>query len=173
MEMPEATHSDIISRVGMTCLRALRSDGAWQKIGYSKRPRVGSFFQRFRPAWKVNLDIRVAETMLAALTAAHAAAGKIRYDQASEVVAWYIVQADLARMLGYATPDECFWHLSNSIAEYRETPVEAWSDLIFRQMAPNAIPDRKFRDQVLPGCIRFSEIVKKMVVHSKRENAPS
>ena len=90
----------------------------------------------------------------------------------SEVVAWYIVPADLARTLGYASPDECFRHLSNSIAEYRETPVEDWWQLIFRQIASNAIPDRKFRDQILPGCIRFSEIVKKMVVHSQRENAP-
>jgi hypothetical protein len=111
--------------------------------------------------------------MLAALTAAHAAAGRISYGQVSEVIAWYIGQADLARTLGYATPDECFWHLSNNIAEYRETPVGDWSDVVFRQVAPNAIPDKKFRNRILPGCIRFAQIVQMMVLHLRRENVPS
>lgn len=136
------TRSDTVSKVAVTCLQTLLSDKAWQDIGYSRRPRIGAFFQRFRPAWKVNLENRIAETMLAALTAAHAVAGRITYSQVSEVIAWYVGQADLARTLGYTSPDECFLHLSNSIAEYRETPVGDWLDVIFRQMAPNSIPDK-------------------------------
>jgi hypothetical protein len=164
METPEQGSSEA-SNVAVTCLKILLSDEAWRDIGFTRRPRVGALFQRFRPAWKVNLENRVAQTMLAALTAAHATAGKISYDSVPEVIAAYTGRPDMAAQFGYASPDEGIRHLSQLVAEYLETPVGDWHILIATQIGSNMIPDKKQSARILFGCIKFSEVVKMMVVH--------
>jgi hypothetical protein len=168
MENPEQGSSDAISNVVLTCLEILLSDEAWRDIGFTRRPRIGALFQRFRPAWKVNLENRVAQTMLAALTAAHATAGKFSYDNVPEVIAAYTGRPDMAAQLGYASPDEGVRHLSQSVAEYLRTPVGDWHILIARQIAPNIIPDKKLSARILFGCVRFSEVVTMMVLHLRK-----
>jgi hypothetical protein len=101
--------------------------------------------------------------MLAVLTAAHIAAGRISSDEMSEVIAKYISPADLARALGYATPTEGFRCLSEAIKGYCKIPVGEWRVLIAKQIAPFEIPDKKLASRILLGTVRFSEVMRVMV----------
>ena len=105
--------------------------------------------------------------MLAALTAAHVVAGRISHDEMPGVIAKYISRSDLARALGYATPDEGLRRLFEAVDEYCKTPFGDWHLLITNQIAPNTIPDKKLANRILFGCLRFSEVVRTMVTHLK------
>jgi hypothetical protein len=159
---------DTAEDVARACLKTFLSDEAWQDIGFSKRPRVGLLLQKFRPAWKMELENRVAQTMLAALTATYVATGRINYNQLREIVLFYTGKADMARALGYPSTYEAARELFDHTVEYSKCPINDWSTVIAGHVAPAAIPDKKLSAQIFFGCVRFAEVMKLMVLHLGR-----
>ncbi len=163
--------SGAVSNVVATCLTFVLSDEAWQDIGFPRRPRFGAFFQRFRPKWKTDLENRVTQEILAAVTAAHALAGRITFDEIPRIIAEYTASADLAAALGYSSRNEGRRRLSETIAQYCKTPIRDWNTMIANHMALNAIPDKKVSTRLLFGCIRFSENLGNMVLILRRDGS--
>ena len=82
------------------------SDEPWRDIGFSKRPRYGKFFQRFRARWKTDLEKRTLQEMLAAFTAAYVVAGRVSSDKVLSIVGAYTARADILTALGYSSREE-------------------------------------------------------------------
>lgn len=155
--------TDAVSGVVVTCLSTLLSDDAWQDFGFVKRPRHGSFFQNFRPTWKIDLENKVIQEMLSTLTAAHVLADRITSEDIPRIIAAYTARADLVASLGYSSRDESAQHLAERIACYRKTPLADWHIVIAKRIAPNSIPDKKLSARVLIGCVRFSIHISHMI----------
>jgi hypothetical protein len=96
--------NDAILNVAATCLDTSLRDEAWQDLGFSKRPKYGAFFQRFRAKWKVDLEKSILQEMIILFTAAHLLAGKIRDSDIDDLVSLYTdgygSVTDLFRTLG-------------------------------------------------------------------------
>lgn len=168
MKMHPQQQSDTVSDVVAACLTIVLSDEAWRDIGFARRPRLGAFFQRFRPTWKTDLENRATQEILAAVTAAHAVAGRVTSDDIPKVIDAYTASADLATALGYSSRDEGARHLSEVITQYCKTPIRDWHALIANHIAPNAIPDKKLSARLSFGCIQFSQNLGSMVLTLKQ-----
>ena len=68
--------SDAVNKVGAYCLAAALMDEPWQDLGFRRRPKHGRFIQRFRPSWKVALEKRVLQQIIAVFTAVHVKRGR-------------------------------------------------------------------------------------------------
>jgi hypothetical protein len=68
---------DSDNTVAATCLGMLLTDEPWQDFGFSKRPKHGAYSQRFRSTWKVELERRILQEMLAVFTAAYVVSGRV------------------------------------------------------------------------------------------------
>jgi hypothetical protein len=160
--------SDALGNVVATCLSMLLSNEAWQDFGFAKCPRHGRFFERFRPAWKSDLEKKLIQEMLSAFTVVHALADRIAYEDIPSVIAAYTERPDVVTALGYSTRDEFVQHLSERIAHYRRTPHDDWHTLIANRIDPNSIPDKTLSAGVLVGCVRFSINVRAMILVLRR-----
>ena len=164
-----AAISDAVSDVVATCLGSVLSNEAWQDIGFANRPRHGAFFQRFRPRWKIDLEKRVTQEMLATFTAAHAIAGRVSSDDIPSVIAAYTARGDVVVALGYSSRPEGVRHLTETITQYCRTPIRDWHTLFMKRIAPDTIPEKKLSARLLIGCIRFSQNLGNMVLILRRD----
>lgn len=154
---------DSVRRVVAQCCRTVLANEPWQDIGFPKRPRRGAFFQRFRPTWKVTLEKKVFQEMLAVFTAAHVAGGAVQGSDISEVVEAYTATPELVRALGFESRDHARRHLSESIETYVRTPSRQWSAVLCSRIDPNSVPDRAVGARLLLGCAQFGLNVEGMV----------
>jgi hypothetical protein len=163
--------SDAVSGVIAICLRTILSNEPWQDIGFAKRPRSGALFRRFRPRWKVDLERRVIQEMLATFTAAHAVAGRVAPDEISRIIAGYTARDDVVVALGYQSRAEGVRHLTESIAQYCGAPTKDWHSIIAARVAPSSIPDKKLSARLFVGCIRFSQNLSNMIFILRRSSS--
>jgi hypothetical protein len=161
--------SDPTADVVITCFRTVFSDEPWRDIGFAKRPRYGAFFQRFRSAWRTDLEKRTIQEMLATLTAAHVLAGRVSLDDIPTIIAAYTARPDVATALGYSSREESTRHLSQTIAQYCKTPIGDWAGVIAKRLAPASIPDKALSASLLVGCVRFSQNLGSMVLVLRRD----
>jgi len=147
----------------VTCFSMILKDEPWQDFGFSKRPKYGAYVRRFRRRWKVDLEKRVLQEMLAVFTAAYVVANRITFDSIPNVIAAYVEKAEILNALGYASRDEGIQHLTQSIARYRNLPLRDWATPILERINPTSIPDKKLAARLLVGCIRFAQNVGGMV----------
>lgn len=152
-----------VRSVVATCCRTILMDEPWQDLGFPKRPRYGSLFQRFRPAWKVAVEKRVVQEMLAALTAVHIVAGAVPEDEVSDIVDAYTSFPEVAEALGYASTEEAKQRLRGAIEKYVAEPTDRWSALLARRVDPNSLPERADAARLLVGCAQFGLNLQRMV----------
>lgn len=146
---------DSDNTVVATCLGMLLTDEPWQDFGFSKRPKYGAYFQRFRPKWKVDLEQRIVQEMLAVFTAAYVVAGRVPSGNTPNIISAYLEKTDVVKALGYVSRDEGVQRLTQSIAKYQVLPIREWHTLILERVNPTSIPDKKFSARLLLGCIHF------------------
>lgn len=158
---PEMT--DAIRQTAVTCLRGAMADEPWQDLGFRKRPKYGSFIQKLRSTWKVDLEKKVLREILISFTAAHVVGGALSREELREVVSVYSSSSDAIRALGYSSEEQASQDLSESIAQYIATPLEGWNRLLFARLSPQAIPDKRLSGRVLVGCAQFGINLKSMV----------
>jgi hypothetical protein len=162
---------DETSDVVATCFMMVLSDEPWRDIGFSKRPRCGAFFQRFRAAWKTDLEKRTIQEMLAAFTAAHAVAGRVSPDGIRSIIAAYTARPDVLTALGYSSREEGVRHLTETTADYCRTPIRDWASIAVKGIEPSSIPDKALSARLLVGCIQFSQNLGNMVLVLRRHPA--
>jgi hypothetical protein len=155
--------TDAIQELVVTCFSMVMSDEPWQDLGFSKRPRYGAFFQRFRSGWKVQLEKKALQEMLATFTAAHVLAGVVASDDIPKIVATYTVRPDVVRSLGYSSKEEGVGHLNTSIAKYLAAPPDEWSVLLTNRLDPRSVPDKKASARLFVGCAQFGTNMRRMI----------
>lgn len=144
---------DAVIDVASSCLSAVLRDEAWQGFGFAKRPAHGAFFQRLRPRWKIELEKRVLQEMLASLTAAHILENCISSEDVPGVIDAYTSRPGAVAALGYTSPEEGSRQLTQSITEYQNTPLAEWQILLFQRIDAASIPNRKLSARLLLGCV--------------------
>lgn len=154
---------DAVRKVVGACCHTVLMDEPWQDLGFPKRPKYGAFIQRFRPTWKVALEKKTLQEMLAVLTAAHILGGAVPDSDIPDVVEAYTATSDLIDALGYPSRDEARRQVRESIEKYIETPSDQWSAVLCSRIDPNSLPDRAAGARLLLGCAQFGLNMQRMV----------
>jgi hypothetical protein len=167
--------TDTIESVALACLNAVMKDEPWIAFGFTARPpfllgNVNTFFQKLRSPWKRDLENTIAQQILATFTAAYVIAGHISSNDIPQVIEAY-TKVGLTP-LGYRSNDEGVKHLAKMIAQYHNTPIRNWSDLIAKQIDPMSIPDKKLRAAVMVGCIKYEHGMGGLFLALKQEPLP-
>lgn len=160
--------------VAASVLQVVLRDEAWQDLGFAGRPRHGSFFQRFRPEWRVCLEKSVLKQMVAVLTAAHVTARVVRDQQVPEVVRLLVDGPGgtpaLWPALGYTSRAEAMQDLLLSINGYVRCPPANWGAELNDRLDPASVPDQKLAGRLFLGVARFSLTVQDMVPILRAQN---
>jgi hypothetical protein len=154
----------VISETSAACLSAVFRDEPWQDFGFPKRPRDGAWAGSFRPQWRVDLEQKVLQQMLSALTAAHVLAGKIPRDAIGSCVTAYTSKPDVAIAFGFGSQAEGVARLKEVIEEYVASPPEQWSRILRSHIRPETSPDKKFASRLFLGCTKFGISAKNAIV---------
>jgi hypothetical protein len=152
-----------ISEASAACLSAVFRDEPWQDFGFPKRPQEGAWAGSFRPQWRVDLERKVLQQMLSALTAAHVLAGKIPRDSIGACVTAYTSKADVAMAFGFASQAEGVERLKEVVEEYVSSPPEQWSRILRTHIRPELSPDKKFASKLSLGCMKFGIAAKNAI----------
>ncbi len=145
-----------LSGVCANCLELALRDEPWQNFGFQRSPSYLWLFRRFRAAWKVELERRLAREMLVAFTSAHLAAGVVALDEIDAIVTAYADQPEVIAELGYRSVEEAVENLTGSIRQYARTPPANWGALITDRVNPHSIPDKRVSERVFDGCLQFA-----------------
>lgn len=152
-----------IRGVVATCCHTILMDEPWQDLGFPKRPRYGSFFQRFRPEWKVAIEKRVVQEMLAAVTAVHIVGGAVSKSDVHDIVDAYTSLPEVVAALGYGSAEEAGQRLHDAIEKYIVEPTDRWPALLTLRIDPNSLPERAVAARLLVGCVQFGMNLQRMV----------
>jgi hypothetical protein len=158
--------------VCISCLEMARRDEPWQVFGFGGR-RFWNRLRAFRPAWKIALEARIFQEMLAAFTAVHAVAGQITADDNALVVRIYTSWIETFASLGFSSYETAVVRLKESITQYQQTPLDHWPELIARRIDARAVPNKRLSVRLLAGCDRFAEIAAKMILLLPQGPAPN
>lgn len=154
----------MVREVAATCLRTALTNEPWQDLGFSKRPRYGAYFQRFRPKWRVTIENKVLKELVIVFTAAHVVAGAATPDDITEIVAFYASRADMVHSMGYMSQHDATQHMTVSIRQYLGSSPSQWHTLLFQRLDPASLPDKKMRARLVVGCVQFGRSLQNMVV---------
>jgi hypothetical protein len=144
-----------ISEASAACLRAVLRDEPWQDFGFPKRPKDGGWAGNFRPQWRVDLERKVLQQMVSALTAAHVVAGRIPRDSIDSCVTAYTSKPDVAIAFGFPSQAEGIARLKEVIEQYVSSPPEQWPQILRTHIQPETSPDKKFASRLSLGCMKF------------------
>lgn len=145
------------------CLGTVLKDEPWQDFGFRKRPRYGAWFQRFRAKWRVELEKRVLQEMLSALTAAYIVSGKLPKNFAERAANVYTANVGIAAALGFSSQDQGALQVKHAIDEYVSSPPEQWSQILYARIRPDTLPDKELGAKLFLGCAQFGDTAKNMI----------
>jgi hypothetical protein len=144
-------------------------DEAWQDMGFKRRPKYGALLERFRPAWRVNLEDSVLREMLILFTVAHIAAGVVGKDQIEDLIRIYVAgpdgNSDLWKTFGYPSRTDAESHFRAAISKYLESGMQDWLQMLPSRLGTLEVPDRKLAGRLTVGAIEFAQNVQNMVLH--------
>ena len=155
---------DPVRKVVATCLSTALTDEPWQDLGFSKRPKYGAYFERFRPKWRVTIENKVLKELVIVFTAAYVVAGVVTPDDITEIVALYTCRADVVRSMGYMSQHDATQHMTASIRQYLGSSPARWHTLLFQRLDPTSLPDRKMSARLVVGCVQFGQNLQNMIV---------
>jgi hypothetical protein len=164
MQLPSVRLTDSPKVVAAACLSMILENEPWQDFGFSKRPKYGAFFARFRSKWKIDLENRILQEMLAVFTVAYVVADRLTIDDIPNVISVYLQNTDIVKALVYASREDGVEHLTRSIINYRELPLREWQGPMWERIGSIPMLDRKRSARLLLGCIRFRQNVETMVL---------
>jgi hypothetical protein len=152
--------------VATTCLGILLSDDAWRLFGFKKRPRYGAWVNRFRPAWKVELEDAITQGMLAETIAAHLVSGRVSQSETQRLTAWIVSDMAIVTSLGFGSREQAVLQLMESITAFADAPLRGgWSQMLLDSVKRIAIPDKKGLGLLTIGCVKFEEWMINLVLH--------
>ena len=163
--------SDVELRVAGRALQAMLSNEPWEDLGIGKRPKVGKFFQRFRPTWRVELEHRIAQEMLAMFSAAFLLAEDISVESAATLAAIYTSTPDASTAFGFATQSAGETHLTASIENYMKLNTSGWPASLARRLDLASLPDGKLRARLMVGVIKLCSNIDSMIFGLKSGRA--
>lgn len=144
----------VVAQIANNCFRLASSDGAWQAIGFNRRPRHGLIWRLTTPAWKIALEGRIHREFLLVISAAHLVA----FDSKSEILHqlvnfyWGDDGGRFGRLFNFPSKASC----GRAIDDYAKTPFASWSNLLLDHLEVLAVPDAKLRARLLLGCVEFA-----------------
>jgi hypothetical protein len=155
--------SDAELRIAGRALHAVLSDEPWEDLGIGKRPKVGRFFQRFRPTWRVELEDRIAQEMLAMFSAAFLLAEDISAKSAASLAAIYTSTPDASTAFGFATQSAGATHLTALIESYMKLSIGGWPAVLAQRLGITSLPDTDLRARLMVGIIKLCSNVDSMM----------
>lgn len=165
------TPADVAAAVLQVVLR----DEAWQDLGFARRPRHGSFLQRFRPEWRVHLEKSALKQMIAVLAAAYVSAGVIRRQQLPDMVVLLVDgrcrTPALWPALGYTSRAEAVQDLTSSTNAYARGNPSKWGAEMNERLDPSSIPNEKLAGRLYLGIARFTSTAHDMLAVLRAQNA--
>lgn len=164
-----------IIKVAHDCLEMILQDGPWEDIGYHGRPKYGRLIQRFRPKWKVALELSILREMLAVFSAVHVAAGRLAHSDIASLVELYIdgSEGSLWQTFGFCSRDEARRELRESILLYTETEATKWPYLLAQRLHAFGISDGRMAARLLLGITRFADSSAQMLTRARRADGVS
>ena len=153
------------TKVEQVCLvlwQSLLHEGSWTTLGFPERPKVGSFFNRFRPSWRVQLEERVSLEILGLVGAAHLKGGKIAVSEVPALVAM-VVQRRAWESLGSSSQQEAEQLLASRMLAYAEADVTGWPGMLESGLDFQSIPDRVLWASLAIGVERFPGLLEPLI----------
>lgn len=95
------------------CVSLAFSDDLWRFWGFPKRPKYGSFVNKFRPKWRVELERKLFAEIIISNAAAYVVGGVLDSDGLDEFVRFFTADARLCNCIGRNSST----HLRNDILE--------------------------------------------------------
>ena len=143
------------------CIAAVMKNEPWQNCGFEKRPQQNIWAQGVRPKWQVELEQKLLEQMLSAVTAAYVVSRKVPESFVDTAVKAYSANSDIAPVLGFSS--ELTIRLKQTIGEYVSAPPENWPQLLSSRVKAVELPDKKMTARLSLGCTQFGTTAKNMV----------
>jgi hypothetical protein len=150
-------------RAAFFAMSTALEDQPWRDLGFGKRPRHGSFFQRFRSPWKVELEKAALQQMLAVFVACHVRADLLSMRDIPQVLDILVdgppnLGHELWSSYGYGSRNEARAHLSGAVTAYSRTELQGWPSILHRALAVAGVPDEKMRASLIVGITRFTQV---------------
>lgn len=163
--------SDAELRIAGRALQAMLNDEPWVDLGIGKRPKVGTLFQRFRHQWRVQLEERIAQEMLAMFSAAFLLAEDMSDESAPTLAAIYTSTPDASTAFGFATQSAGATHLTESFENYMKLSTGGWPASLAQRLDITNLPDAELRARLVVGMIKLCSNVESMIRGIKNSNA--
>lgn len=141
---------------------AMRDD-VWRRLGFPRRPRHGTFFRRFRPAWKNSLEYRIFQELTAIATAAQVVSGLIAHELVNRFLAHLFEDPLVAVGFGFDDPFEGKSHMADRIGVYIHSLPSDWSDHFLQQIDPKAIADRRLLGGLICGSAEIGRVANRLI----------
>jgi hypothetical protein len=152
-------------RIAVSCMRMVLSDEPWHDLGYKRRPRYGGILKRLRPQWKVALENKMLQQMIALLSVAYISGfGCTRHLQ-QQLVNKYLATPELITAFGYSSQFDGVSDLNEAIDEYASSDRQGWHKILIGKLDAMNIPDKKVRGRLIVGCITFCRSVEAMTAY--------
>jgi len=142
-------------QIAANCCRMALANEPWQDLGFKGRPRYGAMFRSLRPAWKVALEDKVLQEIIAIFSAAYVIAEADGGDLVEQLVRWYMEKPELSVAFGFHSQVEGAEHLRRAINAYVAASPRDWPNILSHHLPTLAVPDKKLRARLLIGGIQF------------------
>ena len=149
---------DGVARAAHDAMNAFLDDRTWQLLGFAKRPSYGLFWQKFRPAWKVQLEDTVTREIVTMIAVAYARAHLIKLSDVEKVIET-IVNEDSWRSFGFASMQEAQEQFKRSASRYLKMPVENWHEVLVAALGLPDLPDQSLAQRLLVGSVKLAQAV--------------
>lgn len=136
------------------CVSLAFSDDTWRFWGFPKRPKHGSFWNKFRPKWQVQLEQRLFAEIIITHAAAYVAGGVLDSDGIDEMVQFFTNDPQVGNCIGYSSSAR----LRKDILEYAKSAADEWPGIIADRLLIDSIADKGLAASVVFGCSQFSRV---------------
>lgn len=133
------------------CLRIILEDEPWQDFGFPKRPQYGSWFQNFRPEWRVELEKTLLQQMLCMMTGAYIGSGKVRQEFIRDLADTYTSDDKVVTALGFSSRAEGARVLKELIEQYASASRDLWPQMLHGHIRPDLLPDETLGAKIFSG----------------------
>lgn len=148
------TMTDEVKQALGKCVSLAFSDDTWRFWGFPKRPKHGSFWNKFRPKWRVDIEQTLFAEIIISNAAAYVAGGVLDSDGVDEMARFFTTDPQVGDCIGYSSSTR----LREDILEYAEAPVDEWPSILTGRLPINSITDKKLAASVLVGCAQYSRV---------------
>jgi N-dimethylarginine dimethylaminohydrolase len=136
----------------------------WQDLGFKRRPRYGAILERLRPTWRVALENKVLQEMLAIFSAAYIVAETDKDNLTERLVGIYMATPELSAAFGFASQRDGASYMNNAIGEYVVVSPRKWHEILLSHLSALQVPDKSLSARLTVGCIKFCINIEGMIL---------